>query len=149
MLYNWLSARLMERAVRRCNFDGALKLIRGLHFYHPEGAGALRMRGYVLMLAGRYREAEDTLRRAIARFREGFEQAAALECLGDALMEQGRYDDAMRSYEAALHAAPGFRVPYRRMAEWPWSTPSGSTIERGCLGATGASAAGFRTTTGR
>ena len=117
MLYNWLSARLMERAVRRCNFDGALKLIRGLHFYHPEGAGALRMRGYVLMLAGRYREAEDTLRRAIARFREGFEQAAALECLGDALMEQGRYDDAMRSYEAALHAAPGFRVPYRRMAE--------------------------------
>ena len=32
-------------------------------------------------------------------------------------MEQGRYDEAMRSYEAALHAFPGIRRPYRGMAE--------------------------------
>jgi len=27
----------------------------------------------------------------------------ALEYLGDTLMEQGRYDEAQRSFEAALH----------------------------------------------
>jgi tetratricopeptide (TPR) repeat protein len=40
-----------------------------------------------------------------------------LEFLGEALMEQGRYDEAMRSYEAALHAFSWRRRPYRGMAE--------------------------------
>lgn len=117
MSYALLRTFLMMRALRRCDYDGALKVIRGFYFYHPEGAGALRLRGAVLLLAGRYREAEDTLRRAIARLRTGIEQALALDNLGDALVEQGRYDEGMRSYEAALHAVPGFRLPYLRMAE--------------------------------
>ena len=116
-LYNWLSLRLMVNAMQRCDYDGALKVIRVFHFYYPEGAAALKKRGHVLLLAGRYHEAEEALRRATAGLRTGIEQAFALEYLGDALTEQGRYDEAMRSYEAALHAAPGFRVPYRRMAE--------------------------------
>ena len=41
----------------------------------------------------------------------------ALEYLGDTLMEQGRYDEAMRSYEAALHTFTWLRRPYRGMAE--------------------------------
>jgi glutathione S-transferase len=117
LLHKTVSTRLMVRAAQRCDYDGALKVVRLSHFYNPQGGQALRMRGFILVLAGRYREAEETLRGAIAKLRTGLDQACALEHLGDALMEQRRYDEAMRSYEAALHAMPGFRVPCRRMAE--------------------------------
>jgi tetratricopeptide (TPR) repeat protein len=53
----------------------------------------------------------------VAGLRSRKAQARALELLADALLEQGRYDEALRSYEAALHAAPGFRRPYRGMTE--------------------------------
>ena len=74
-------------------------------------------RGQVLVFAGRFSEAEAALWRALVGLRSHAVQARVLELLGDALMEQGRGDDALRSYEAALHAAPGFRRPYRGMAE--------------------------------
>ncbi len=115
--YEVLKVRLMNAALRRGDYDGALRIIRLFHFYSPEGASTLRLCGHVLLLAGRYREAEDSLRRAIAGLRSGLEQAMALQFLADALMEQGRYDEAMRSYEAALQAVPGYRRPYRGMAE--------------------------------
>jgi hypothetical protein len=116
-VYQTLGVKLMASALRRGDYDGALRIVRLFHFYSPEGAGSLRLCGHVLLLAGRYREAEDSLRRAIAGLRSGLEQAMALQFLADALMEQGRYDEAMRSYEAALQAVPGYRRPYRGMAE--------------------------------
>jgi tetratricopeptide (TPR) repeat protein len=78
---------------------------------------ALRQSGAVLLVAGRYREAEEVLRRAAARQATGLEQAGTLDYLGNVLMEQSRYDEAMRSFQAARHAAPGSRRPYRGMAE--------------------------------
>ena len=75
------------------------------------------MSGHVLLMAGRYREAEDTLRRSLASAHARESYGSALEFLGDTLMEQGRYDEATRSYEAALHAFPWRRRPYRGMAE--------------------------------
>jgi len=45
-------------------------------------------------------------RRSLASAQARDSYGSALEYLGDALMEQGRYDEAMRSYEAALHAFP-------------------------------------------
>jgi len=42
-----------------------LKIIRWFHFYNPSGMEPLRMSGHELLLAGRYREAENTLRRSL------------------------------------------------------------------------------------
>jgi hypothetical protein len=117
MWFRVAGEKLRVRVLRRGDYDGALKLVRRFRFYNPEGGHALLWRGHVLVLAGRFREAEETLRAAVARLRSRTAQAHALEFLGDALMGQGRFDEAQRSYEAALHAVPGFRRPYRGMAE--------------------------------
>ncbi len=115
--YHALMLNLMNRATRRGDYDGALKLIRWFYFYNPSSMEALRMSGHMLLLAGRYREAEVTLRRSLASSQARESYGSALEYLGDALMEQGRYEEASRSYEAALHAFPWLHRPYRGLAE--------------------------------
>jgi len=116
-VYHGLMLSLMNRAIKRANYDRALNIIRWSYFYNPSAVEALRMSGHVLLMAGRYREAEDTLRRSLASAHARESYGSALEFLGDTLMEQGRYDEATRSYEAALHAFPWRRRPYRGMAE--------------------------------
>jgi tetratricopeptide (TPR) repeat protein len=118
MMWYWFFEQVvMNSAIRRGDYDGALRVVRRFRFCNPEGGAALRQRGLVLLIAGRFGEAEVALRRAVATLRSRAAQARALEYLGDVLLEQGRYEDAQRSYEAALHALPGFRRPYRGMAE--------------------------------
>ncbi len=107
----------IAKALRRGDYAGGLERIRLVYFHNPLGAEAQWRRGSVLTLMGRYREAEEALRSAVARPRARDIQAHALEALGDALLEQSRYEEAMRSYEAAVQALPGFRRPYRGMAE--------------------------------
>ncbi len=116
-MYQGLMVRLMNGALRRGDYDRALNVIRWFNFYNPSGIEALRTIGHVLLLAGRYREAEETLRRSLASGQARASYGSALEFLGDALMEQSRYDEAMRSYEAALYAFPWRRRTYRGMAE--------------------------------
>jgi tetratricopeptide (TPR) repeat protein len=115
--YKSLALRLMNQATRRADYDGALEIVRWFHFYNPSGAEALRMSGHVLLLAGRYREAEDALRRSLSSSSAGPGYGMALEYLGETLMEQGRYDEALRSFEAALHTFSWLRRPYRGMTE--------------------------------
>src|SRR5207302_3563717 len=62
--YNALGQFLQNGAARRGDYDGALKIIRWFHFYNPSGMESLRMSGHMLLLAGRYREAENTLRQS-------------------------------------------------------------------------------------
>jgi tetratricopeptide (TPR) repeat protein len=112
-----LEMYLLNRALRRGAYDRALRIVQRFHFYSPEGPAALRLRGHVLLLAGRYPEAEHVLRRAVAGLRSDWLQATALECLGDALMEQGRRDEATRSYKGALHALPPLHIAQRGLAE--------------------------------
>ena len=69
------------------------------------------------MREGRYHEAERAQRGTIPTLKGGLELAHAYEILGDALLEQGRYPEAMRCYEAALDAHPRFRRSYRGVAE--------------------------------
>jgi tetratricopeptide (TPR) repeat protein len=113
----FLEQKLLTATLRRGDLEGGLKLIDRFHFYNPEGGAALLPRGHLLLVAGRYAESEAMLRRAAAALRSGPAQAFVLEFLGDALMEQGRQSEAQRSYQASLAAAPGFRKPYRGMAE--------------------------------
>ena len=114
---NVVATRLINAPARRGDYDGALRNIRRLHFLSPRGAMARRNAGAVLLLAKRYREAEENLRAALAGLPDGLNQALALDSLGDALMEQGRDDEAMRTYEASLHAYPGLQRARRGMAE--------------------------------
>ena len=107
----------MNQALRRGDYEGALKIIRWFHFYNPSGSEAMRMSGHILLLAGRYPEAEDALRRSFSSSQAGANLLMALEYLGDTLMEEGRYDEAQRSFEAALHTFTWLRRPYRGMAE--------------------------------
>lgn len=116
-VHRMVEIKLVNAAIRRSDFEGALKVVRRLHFFHWDGGTVLLRRGHLLLSAGRFAEAEMALRRAVAALRARKSQAFALEALGDALMEQGRYEEAQRSYEAALHAVPGFDRPYRGMAE--------------------------------
>jgi tetratricopeptide (TPR) repeat protein len=115
--YNALMTYLTNGAIRRGDYERALNIVRWFHFYNPSGMEPLRMSGHILVLAGRYREAEDTLRRSLVSSHARQSYGLALEYLGDALMEQGRYDEATRSYEAALHAFSWRLRPYRGMAE--------------------------------
>ena len=115
--YKSLALRLMNQAIRRADYDGALKINRWFHFYNPSGSEAMRMSGHILLGAGRYREAEDALRRSFTSSHAAATYGMALEYLGDSLMEQGRYDEAQRSFEAALHTFTWLRRPYRGMAE--------------------------------
>jgi tetratricopeptide (TPR) repeat protein len=117
ILYMPIWGRFVNSAMRRGDWEGALRWNRRFSVLRPEGANALRTRGLILLLAGRYGEAEGVLRRAVTASKSGFGQAIALEFLADVLMEQGRYDEAMRGFEAALHAYAGYRRPYRGMAE--------------------------------
>ena len=64
--YKSLGLRMMNQALRRGDYDGALKIIRWMHFYNPSGSEAMRMSGHILLAAGRYREAEDALRRSFS-----------------------------------------------------------------------------------
>jgi hypothetical protein len=115
--YKGLGLRLMNQATRRGDYDGALKIVRWFHFYNPSGSEAMRMSGHILLMAGRYREAEDALRRSFTSSHAAQTYGMALEYLGDTLMELGRYDEATRSFEAALHTFTWLRRPYRGMAE--------------------------------
>jgi len=116
-VYHTIALHLLNRAAKRGDYDRALKIVRWAHFYNPSGMEPLRVTGHMLMLAGRYQEAEDALRRSFANQHATRSYAYALEYLGDALMEQGRWEEARRSYEAALHAVPWLRRANRGMAE--------------------------------
>lgn len=115
--YKVLEEKFTVWALRRGDYDGAIRVVRLFRFYNPDSGAALASRAHLLLMAGRFAESEETARRAISRLRFHGAQAQALETLGESLLEQRRYDEAQRCYEAALRAAPGFRRPYRGMAE--------------------------------
>jgi tetratricopeptide (TPR) repeat protein len=115
--YKSLAVKVMNQAVRRGDYEGALKIIRWFHFYNPSGSEALRLSGHILLLAGRYPEAEDALRHSFTSSHAAATYGIALEYLGDTLMEERRYDEALRCFEAALHTFTWLRRPYRGMAE--------------------------------
>jgi tetratricopeptide (TPR) repeat protein len=117
VVYQAVATRLFAAAARRGDYDAAIKIIRWANFYNPWGVEQRRISGRMLLLAGRYPEAEETLRRSLASSQARESYASALEHLGDALAEQGRYNEATRSYEAALLAFPWRRRTYRGMAE--------------------------------
>jgi tetratricopeptide (TPR) repeat protein len=117
VVFRTLEAAFLNSAIYAGDYERALRVGAWFHWLRPNGAMALFRRGHILVLMGRYREAEEALRRALAGARADRLQALILEYLGEAISGQGRFQEAMRSYEAAIQAYPRRPWAYRGMAE--------------------------------
>jgi tetratricopeptide (TPR) repeat protein len=82
---------------------------------HPGAADALLLRGHALGAMHRFRDAEAVARQLVKQ-RENFLDYALL---GDALMEQGRLDEAVEAYQTMIDLRPGLQS-YCRVAHLRW-----------------------------
>jgi tetratricopeptide (TPR) repeat protein len=83
--------------------------------YNPESPEALLLRGYVLCNLHRFKEAEIIARRLSETRSAPFDYAL----LGDALMEQGRLNEAVIAYQKMVDLKPGPQA-YTRIAHIRW-----------------------------
>ncbi len=81
----------------------------------PDHANALMLQSHILQNLHRFKEAEVIARQVIARRGSWFEYAV----LGDALMEQGRLDEAAQAYQQMIDQRPGPQA-YSRAAHLRW-----------------------------
>jgi tetratricopeptide (TPR) repeat protein len=81
----------------------------------PDAAAALLLRGHVLHQMHRFQEAEAIARRLVARR----EFVLDYGLLGDALMEQGRLEEAAEAYQKMIDLKP-FHQSYTRAAHLRW-----------------------------
>jgi tetratricopeptide (TPR) repeat protein len=82
---------------------------------NPESAAALLLRGHVQQNLHRFQEAERAARRLVAQRESPFDYGL----LGDALMEQGRLDEAADAYQKMVDLRPGLES-YSRAAHLRW-----------------------------
>jgi tetratricopeptide (TPR) repeat protein len=80
-----------------------------------ESAAALLLRGHVQQNLHRFHEAERAARRLVAQRESPFDYGL----LGDALMEQGRLDEAAAAYQRMVDLRPGLES-YSRAAHLRW-----------------------------
>ena len=112
-----LSAR--ARAPGSRNDAGDYKLAEAaadcLQATYPDESAALLLRGHVLHQLHRFKEAEQIARQLVAR------RTVVLDygLLGDALMEQGRLDEAAAAYQRMIDLKP-FYQSYTRAAHVRW-----------------------------
>ncbi len=81
----------------------------------PGSPEAMLLRGHVLHQFHRFQETEVLARKLVA----ARPSASAYGLLGDALMEQGRLDEASEAYQTMLDLKPGFES-YVRAAHFRW-----------------------------
>jgi tetratricopeptide (TPR) repeat protein len=93
----------------------ANKAAECLELRFPDDSAALLLRGHVLHQLHRFREAEGVARTLIARRTLPLDYGL----LGDALMEQGRVDDAASAYQKMLDLRPYYQS-YTRAAHMRW-----------------------------
>jgi tetratricopeptide (TPR) repeat protein len=110
------SLNALMDAYRRGDYEAALRAAEGLRAAGQEASYCF-FRGSMLMHLGRLQEAEPLLRRNVLMQSDPRRTALAYSLLGQSLQEQGRYDDAMDCFEAALRRCPGKGSVYRHMAE--------------------------------
>jgi tetratricopeptide (TPR) repeat protein len=97
--YNALGYSLADRNVR---LDEARTLIEKGHELAPDDAAIIDSLGWIAFRQGRLKDAEDHLRRAYGKFKDG-EIAAHL---GEVLWAQGRKDEARSVWQAQLKLQP-------------------------------------------
>jgi tetratricopeptide (TPR) repeat protein len=97
--YNALGYSLADRNVR---LDEARTLIEKGYALQPDDAAIIDSMGWIAFRQGKLKEAEDYLRRAYSKFKDG-EIAAHL---GEVLWAQGRKDEARSVWQAQLEKQP-------------------------------------------
>jgi tetratricopeptide (TPR) repeat protein len=80
-----------------------------------ESEAAMLLRGHVLDSLHRFKEAETLARQLVERRGRGFDYGL----LGDALMEQGRLDEAVAAYQQMMNLRPDLHA-YARAAHVRW-----------------------------
>jgi tetratricopeptide (TPR) repeat protein len=86
-----------------------------LDAHQPHSAEALLLRGHVLQNLHKFKDAEGLGRELVARRGLSFDYGL----LGDALMEQGRLDEAATAYQAMVDQKPELQA-YARIAHLRW-----------------------------
>ena len=109
--YNALGYSFADRNI---NLDAARTLIERAHSLSPEDPAILDSLGWIAFRQNRLKDAEDFLRRAIAKFKDG-EIAAHL---GEVLWAQGRKDDAKAVWQAQLKAQPDSDILKKTIARF-------------------------------
>ncbi len=107
-------------AVRRADYDGALRRVAFLQRFQPRSASSLFMQGTVLDYAGRHAEADRILDESLAegqRQATPEAQAVALENRGYSALKQGRLEEARRAFEGSIRVRPEGSGPYSGLAE--------------------------------
>jgi len=112
---NRIAARRTLEALRTGDYRGAVRTLRRLSFGIPS-ATMLLLESTVLSLEGRPEEAEQCARRAADRA-SGDWSRFALDRLGSALTDLGRYDDARYCLEEAVRLDDSFGLACADLAE--------------------------------
>jgi tetratricopeptide (TPR) repeat protein len=118
LLFERLGGLFISKA-RLSNDPGFYKLAEqsalALENGQPGHPDALLLRGHALAAMHQFREAETLARRLVASREYVLDHAL----LGDALMEQGRLDEAVAAYQRMVDLKPGLQS-YTRIAHLRW-----------------------------
>jgi hypothetical protein len=114
--YDIFRGYLVEREIKRCRYGKALEILDGPLGWPSTGLWKL-MRVDALFYSGRAQEAETILRGMVETEHNAAHKTLAFEHLGRVLLAQGRYDDAKRSFEAAIKLTPGRSAAHAGLAE--------------------------------
>jgi predicted Zn-dependent protease len=112
-------ARWVAEKLNRADYDEAIARAGKLLRWFPETARFHYIQGRTLRYAGRLAEAEQAFRSSIGKgqVRAEPEQAFRLECLGEVLLELGRFKEATSAFEAATKIYPPYAGSYSGLAE--------------------------------
>jgi len=88
---------------------------RSMELRNPESEEAMLLRAHVLQNLHRFRESETLARRLVRQRGLSFDYGL----LGDALMEQGKLNDAVEAYQRMMNLKPDLRA-YARAAHMRW-----------------------------
>jgi tetratricopeptide (TPR) repeat protein len=117
-------ARKLDRAIKivhaaycQGDYQKGLQLAEGLKRGRSKTAAYWFFRGKMLYQLGQLSESESCLRAGLALDSEPNLKALALEDLGRVQLEQQRYEEAIRNFEASSQDVPGRASGHRAIAE--------------------------------
>ena len=114
--YDTFRCYLVEREIKCCRYAKALEMVDGPLCW-PSTVLCKLIRTDVLFYWGRARDAEPILKELVDTERHANTRMLAFENLGNALLTQGRHDEAKRSFEAAAKLKPRRSKAYIGLAE--------------------------------
>jgi len=105
----------MLEAYRQGDYQTALRLVEGLKELNK--ASYTFFRGAILLDLGQFEEAEKLLRQNVLTESKDHQLAIGYSSLGQLMLEQGRFDDAMECFTASLRYMPDRGATLRDVAE--------------------------------